>query len=120
MIYKANQICSSYSSMYIEFEYIQKPALENGYPRSFIQNQVRKTLNRHLERSKTKKEKLTRSKETENIDKKKGQILIDLPFIGNETKTLDKKIINLEKTVGPDLHVQPIPRRPPTIETFLP
>ena len=91
MIYRASHICSSYSSMHTEFEYIQNLALENGYPLSFVQNQARKTLNRHLEGSRTQKEKLTRSRETENTDTKKEQILIHLPFIGNKTKTLGKK-----------------------------
>ena len=100
--------------MHTRFEYIQKLALENGYPRSLIQNQIRKTLNRHLERSKTKQEKVTRSKETENIGVKKEQILIDLPSLGNETKALDKKIVNLAKSVRPDFHVQSIPRPPET------
>ena len=60
MIYRAIQICSSYSSMPTEFEYKQNVALENDYPRSFIQNQIRKILNQHLERSKAKQEKLNK------------------------------------------------------------
>lgn len=49
---------------------------------------------------------------------KKEQIFIDVPFIGNETKILGKKIINLAKNIRPDLHIQPIPRPPPAITTF--
>ena len=45
---------------------------------------------------------------------------MDLPFIGNETITLGKNIINLAKSVRPDPHIQPVFRPPPAIATFFP
>ncbi len=55
MIYRAIKICSSYSLMDIEFEFIQDLAVANGYSLKFVQNQIRKTLDRYFEGSKTSK-----------------------------------------------------------------
>ncbi|CAF3620444.1 unnamed protein product [Rotaria socialis] len=123
MIYRAIKICSSYSSMHIEFEYIQNLALKkkNDYPLKFVQNQIKKTLNRHFEGlNKISNETLTKPDELDNKEMKKEQVFIDLPFIGIETKMLGKKIIDLAKYIRPDLHIQPIPRPPPAITTFFP
>ncbi|CAF4558442.1 unnamed protein product, partial [Rotaria sp. Silwood2] len=74
----------------------------------------------YFERSKISKETSTKTTESENKDINKEQIFIDLPFIRNETKILGEKVINLAKNIRPDLHIQPIPRPPPTISTFFP
>ena len=105
--------------MHEEFEYILNLAVENGYPLKFVQYQIRKTLNRQFEGPK-KKENLTILTEIDNDKIKKTQICIDLPFIDKETKVLGKKIINLAKTIRPDLHIQPIPRPSSSLVTFFP
>ena len=120
MVYRAIKICSSYSLMHKEFEYIQNLAVENGYPLKFVEYHIRKTLNREFDESKIKKENVTTSTDLDNSKIKKTQIFIDLPFIGKETKTLGKKVINLVKNVRPDLHIQPIPRPPPSVGNFFP
>jgi hypothetical protein len=51
MIYRAIRICSSYRSMHQEFQFIEFIGELNGYPRNFIRSQIRKTLNRHIEKS---------------------------------------------------------------------
>ncbi|CAF4980729.1 unnamed protein product, partial [Rotaria socialis] len=74
MIYRAIKICSSYSSMHIEFEYIQNLALKkkNDYPLKFVQNQIKKTLNRHFEGlNKISNETLTKPDELDNKEMKK-------------------------------------------------
>jgi hypothetical protein len=119
MIYRAIKFCSSYLLMHEELEYIQILAAENGYPTKFVQNLIRKILNRHLEGSKTPK-KITIEPVIDNNGKKKEQIFLDLPFIGKETKILGKKIINLVKHIRPDCNIQPIPRPPPKIASFFP
>ncbi|CAF4370272.1 unnamed protein product, partial [Rotaria magnacalcarata] len=65
-------------------------------------------------------ETLTKLNESDNKEVKKEQVFIDLPFIGIETKTLGKKIIDLAKNIRPGLHIQPIPRPPPAMTTFFP
>ncbi|CAF4289247.1 unnamed protein product [Rotaria magnacalcarata] len=95
--------------------------LKNDYPLKFVRNQIKKTLNRHFEGlNKLSNETLTKLNESDNKEVKKEQVFIDLPFIGIETKTLGKKIIDLAKNIRPDLHIQPIPRPPPAITTFFP
>ncbi|CAF1933014.1 unnamed protein product, partial [Rotaria magnacalcarata] len=95
--------------------------LKTDYPLKFVRNQIKKTLNRHFEGlNKLSNETLTKLNESDNKEVKKEQVFIDLPFIGIETKTLGKKIIDLAKNIRPDLHIQPIPRPPPAITTFFP
>ena len=119
MVYRAIRICSSYQLMHAEFEFILNLGLNNGYPLRFIHSQIRKTLNRHFETSK-KKNTTAMKPENKKINDyyNKEQIFIDLPYFGNMTNTLGKKITKLAKDTRPGLHVQPIYRPPPALTTY--
>ena len=46
LLSRANRICSNWPNMHNEFETITNMLLKNGYPLFFIQNQIRKFLNK--------------------------------------------------------------------------
>ena len=104
--------------MHVEFEFMINLTLKNGYPLKFIYSQFRKTLNRNFERSKKEKMIITKSKNIKKDHQKREQIFTDLPYFGNATNTLGKKIIKLAKNTRLDIHVQLIYRPPPAITTF--
>jgi hypothetical protein len=128
MVYRAIRICSSHLSLHDEFIFIKKIATANGYPLNFIEQQIRKTLDRHyttkikstapspINSSKTTE---TKSSSKENSTKKEV-LLIDIPYIGRPTTVLGKRLINLASQIRPQTHLQPIPRPPPTIQTSFP
>ncbi|CAF2455762.1 unnamed protein product [Rotaria sp. Silwood2] len=103
-----------------EFEFITNLALDNDYPLRFIQSRIRKTLNKYLERSNTPRNPTSKSAKLDDTYSKSQQLLIDLPYIGNETKILAKKLAQLAQTTRPGLHIQPIPRPSRAPETFFP
>ena len=104
--------------MHVEFEFIINLALKNGYPSRFIYSQIRKILNRHFERSKKEKPIIIQSKNIKKDSQQNEQSFINLPYFGNATSALGKKIIKLAKNSRPDIHAQPIYRPPPAITTF--
>lgn len=120
LIYRAIRICSSYTSMHIEFEFIMNLAINNGYPSKFISNQIRKTLNRYYNKCNQVKLSPITSDILKQPCKKTEQIFIDLPYVGNATKTLGKKIMKLAQDIRPDINVQTIFRPPPAVASFFP
>ncbi|CAF3057869.1 unnamed protein product [Rotaria sp. Silwood2] len=120
MIYRAIRICSSYSSMDKEFQFVKDLALVNDYPLRFIECQIKKTLNRYLEKSNMLNN--SNNSQTKSVDNssKGPQILIDLPYIGKQTNNLSKQIIGLAKVTRPGLHIQPISRPPRSVTSFFP
>ena len=120
LIYRAIRICSSFQSMHIEFEFIMKLAIQNGYPQKFISNQIRKTLNRYYNKRNQEKPSSSTSDKLKQPCKKTEQLFIDLPYEGNATKTLGKKIMKLAQDIRPDTNVQIISRPPPAVATFFP
>lgn len=53
-------------------------------------------------------------------EQKKRIVFVDIPFVGRPTTTFGKKLVNIAKQANPSLHVQPIPRPPPKIQTMFP
>ncbi|CAF4947929.1 unnamed protein product, partial [Rotaria sp. Silwood1] len=102
------------------YRQIDDLALVNDYPLRFIECQIKKTLNRYLDKS--NKLNNSNNKQTKSVDNssKGPQILIDLPYIGKQTNNLSKQIIGLAKVTRPGLHIQPISRPPRSVTSFFP
>ena len=66
--------------MYLEFEKITDLLLRNGYPLSFIQNHIRRFLNKRYSNLTSK-----------NNDKHTRRIILKLPYIGNPSIQLEKE-----------------------------
>ena len=45
MVYRAIKICSTYSSLDAEFNFIRQVAANNGYPMAFVESVIRRQLN---------------------------------------------------------------------------
>jgi len=111
-----------------EFLFIKNIATANGYPLNFIEQQIRKTLDRYYantnkstvssESNKLEKNQ-TKSSSKENTGKKEV-LLIDIPYLGRPTTVLGKRLINLASQIRPLAHLQPIARPPPTLQTLFP
>ncbi|CAF5043232.1 unnamed protein product, partial [Rotaria sp. Silwood1] len=43
---------------------------------------------------------------------------MDLPYFNKTTEQLGKKLIKIATSIRPQLHVQPIPRAPPSVSTY--
>ncbi|CAF4598635.1 unnamed protein product, partial [Rotaria sp. Silwood2] len=128
MIYRAIRICSTHSLLHDEFMFIKDVALANGYPVNVIEQQIRKTLDRFyakqnkpemLPQSNTSKTIETKLSSEENTNKKEV-LLIDIPYVGRPTTVLGKRLINLASNIQPHIHLQPIPRPPPSLQALFP
>ena len=109
--------------MHEEFEFIKSISIKNGYPKKFIESQIRKTLDRCYQqnnKSKIYSEKNKENKIDKSTKKIKGQIFIDIPYIGRPTEILGKRIINIAKQLNPQLQLYPIHRPPPSISKSFP
>ncbi|CAF4078830.1 unnamed protein product, partial [Rotaria sp. Silwood2] len=122
MVYRAIRICSSYDLMHEQFEFIEFIGIENGYPEGFIKAQIRKTLGRYFD--KINGTQIYKSKNKTNNDKdnsiKREQVFIDIPFFGKPTVILGKRLINLAKSINPQIHIQPIQRPSSSISKYFP
>ena len=79
---RAYRICNTYQSMHLEFNQITEMLLKNGYPLSFIQNQIRRFLNSKYSSSIFK-----------NQDQKRiPRIILKLPFIGDPSLHVEKEL----------------------------
>ncbi|CAF1262110.1 unnamed protein product, partial [Adineta ricciae] len=125
MAYRAIQICSNYHLMDQELSTIMEISVANGYPTSFVNNIIGKTLNRFFENQKKHSNVTDETNKSINISinkvkQKRSPPLIDIPYTGQPTLTLGKKLINIVKQVRPDIVLQPIPRPAPKIQTIFP
>ena len=121
MVYRAIKICSSYKLMHEEFKFIENIGIENGYPKRFIKAQIRKTLGRyfdHINGTQIYKSKDKANNKDNSI--KKHQLFIDIPFFGKPSEILGKRMINLAKSINPQIHIQPIQRPPSSISKYFP
>ncbi|CAF4276567.1 unnamed protein product [Rotaria sp. Silwood2] len=78
----------------------------NGYPEGFIKSQIRKTLEQN--------------KNNKDNSLKKEQVFIDIPFFGRSTEIFGKRIINLAKSINPQIRIQPIQRPPSSLSKYFP
>src|SRR5690349_5724047 len=108
--------------MHDEFEFIENICLENGYPKSFIKNQIRKTLGRYIDR--TNKTEIYKSKhKLNNIinnSTEQQQVFIDIPYYGKPTKIFGTRLTKLARTINPHINIHAIQRPPPTIVKYFP
>lgn len=131
MIYRAIRITSDYAVLHKEFIFIRTIAVSNGYRLPFVLNLIRQTSENHLislpnsspaspsHIDSQQPDSNENKSQRENKRKKRG-ILVDLPYVGRPTTTLGKKLVHIAKQANPSVHVQPITRPPPKIQTMLP
>jgi hypothetical protein len=108
--------------MHEEFEFIEFISEINGYPINFIKSQIRKTLNRYIEKN-------NRTQADESKDKKininditstKRRIFLDIPFVGKPTDIFKKRISKITRTIDPNINIQTIERPPNSLSQYFP
>ena len=122
MIYRAVRICSSYQLLHEEFEFIEYISQLNGYPVNFVKSQIRKTLNRHIEKSNgtiASVSKNITSFDNDSLPNKK-HIFLDIPFVGKATDIFKKQLTKLTKSIDPRVDLQPIQRPPSPLSQYFP
>lgn len=116
MAYRAIRISSSYQIMHEEFNFIKRIATQNGYPLRFVESHIRNTLGRYLDKeNKTEFFQNKTKKDTNQKEKNKKQIFVDIPYVGKPSEMLGKRLIRLASELNPNIVVQPISRPPPSV-----
>ena len=88
LLHRAYQICNSYEIIHTEFDNITHKLLLNGYLLSFIQTQNRKFLNkRHNNVTQSQLINESSNQSSNRI------ILFRLPYIGNQSIQIEKKLL---------------------------
>jgi len=105
-----------------EFEFIEYISKLNGYPVAFIKSQIRKTLDRYIDKSNGIQTRKSKDNKLDQIDNslKKRHIFFDIPFFGKPTEIFKKQIVKMTKTIDPLVNIQPIQRPPVTLSSFFP
>ncbi|CAM2711908.1 unnamed protein product [Rotaria socialis] len=100
MVYRAIHISSSFTIMHKEFDFIQDITKLNGYPKNFVECQIRHTLNRYI----AKQNMLNTDNETKQSEQKHDnkethidRIVFNVPYAEKATRQFSKEINKLAK-----------------------
>ena len=114
MIKRALSICSTYSLLTEEFDKIRTICQKNDYPAWFIDIRIGIGLSKYLEKMKTNEPHLPVS------GCPKRRMFIEIPYIGEQTDALKKKISRLTAESRPDLDIHYVAKPPRSVKTFFP
>lgn len=114
MIQRALFVCSTYSLLDDELNKIRHYCHLNGYPRDFVDTRIGIGLTKHLNKN---------NNEESNVPVagcEKQRLFFEIPFIGEQTDLMKKKIQQLTGSIRPDLDVRFVAKPPRTVQTFFP
>ena len=121
MVHRAIHISSSFTIMHKEFDFIRDIAKRNGYPKNFVECQIRHTLNRYIEKQEilNKDIKINQSKQQQdNKETHTDRIVINVPYVGKATQQFSKEINKLAKKVKPTTQVITVSRPPMAVRNI--
>ena len=110
MVRRALAICSTYSALTNEFDEIRRIALNNDYPRNFIDTSIGIGLSQYRNRESGQQQK--------PIGCEKKQMYVEIPYVDRATSTLKKQITHLAGAIRPDLDIRFFAKPPPSIQTL--
>jgi hypothetical protein len=110
MIHRALPICSTYSSLEIEFENIRQIGLQNGYPLSFLDSRIGIGLTKHLNKS--------TEPVTTIVGCEKKKMYVEIPYTGSATDSFKNKLSRIAGKIRPELDVRFFARPPPSVQMF--
>ncbi|CAF0949469.1 unnamed protein product [Didymodactylos carnosus] len=93
MVYRAIKICSSFTLLHQEFEFIQTVAQENGYPLQFVESIIRRELGMVLGPTTVARQQAPQEK----ID----NVVFRVPFFGNASTVYTERIKTAVKKIYP-------------------
>jgi len=87
LICRAYNVCSSYISLHNEFEFLRNFFCGNGFPRSIVDNQIRKFLDRQSESCASVSRSIPTTRDT--------NLFITLPYFGSQSEKLRTELSSL-------------------------
>ena len=121
MIQRALSVCSTYSLLDDELNQIRHYCHLNGYPRSFVDTRIGIGLTKYLNRNNNNNN--NNNNEESNLPVagcEKQRLFVEVPFIGEQTDLMKKKIQHLTGSIRPDLDVRFVAKPPRAVQTFFP
>ena len=115
MIQRALSVCSTYSLLDDELNKIRHYCRLNGYPRDFVNTRIGIGLTKYLDKNSNNEES---NLPVAGCDKQR--LFVEIPFIGEQTDLMKKKIQQLTESIRPDLDVRFVAKPPRTVQTFFP
>ena len=110
MIHRTLAMCSTYSSLAIEFENIRQIGLRNGYPLSFLDTRIGIGLSKYLKKT------TTPSNTIAGCEKKR--MYLEIPYTGSATDSFKKKLSRIGGKIRPDLDLRFFARPPSSVQSF--
>ena len=129
MVYRAIRISSTYQTPHKEYLFIRQQSVSSGYPFPFVLDIIRITLDTHLYNYISTTSPIeTDSSPPKNIkrgpDKKmylKDMYVLQIFHMWvDKYHPMEKKLIDIAKSVCPQIHIQPIARSLPLIQLLFP
>ena len=114
MIQRALSVCSTYSLLDIELNKVRYYCQLNGYPRGFVDTLIGIGLTKYLNRNNNDQSDLPVA------GCAKQRLFVEVPYIGNHTESIKKKIQHLTGSIRPDLDVRFVAKPPRAVQTFFP
>ena len=118
-IQRAISVCSSYSLLAVELDEIRRICQLNGYPRGFVDTRIGIGLTKYLNKTNNNNS----NSEESNLPVAgcdKDRMYVEVPFIGDQTDQMEKKLQHLSATIRPDLDVRFYAKPPRSVRTFFP
>ena len=114
LIQRALSVCSTYSLLNNELNRVRYYCHLNGYPRGFVDTRIGIGLTKYLNRSNNDESDLPVG------GCEKQRLFVEIPFIGEQTDLMKKKIQHLTGSIRPDLDIRFVAKPPRTVQTFFP
>ena len=114
MIQRALSVCSTYSLLDIELNKVRYYCQLNGYPRGFVDTLIGIGLTKYLNRNNNDQSDLPVA------GCAKQRLFVEVPYIGNHTESIKKKIQHLTGSIRPDLDVRFVAKTPTSRADILP
>jgi hypothetical protein len=113
MIQRAISVYSTYALLAVELEGIRRICRLNGYPRGFVDVRIGIGSTKYLSKNGAKSN-------LPEAGYNKDRMYVEVPFIGDQTDLMEKKLQHLSATIRPGLEVRCYAKLPRTVKTFVP
>ena len=111
MIQQALSVCSAHSLLDMELDEVRYNSHLNGYLWDFVDKRISIGLTKYLNRNNNEP-----NAPVAGCDKQR--LFVEIPFIGEQTDLMKKKIQHLTGSIRSDLDVRFVAKPPSTIPTF--
>lgn len=130
MIYRGIHLTSTYALIHDELEFIRNVCKRNGYPTGFVENQIRRTLDRYMQKqmessmqgngetTDNDEEHNSTIKEPTDKDEDAERIFLEVPFAGKSTRKFIQDVKGIAKELKPTAKIIAVSRPPMAVRHF--